>query len=200
MSNQYDPFNDKEQFSSVQTEYVTSVQPTATATNITYPRSDVNNQTPARLAPLNRWGDSICDWPSNLFPSCWCACCCCYGVYIMAQISQKVGYAKFSGVIGAFSIVYIIGIIVSIATGNVNFFTWFPALFAFIFSIILRLQMVKLHNITECGTNNPYCGEFCCAFWCMPCSIAQMARHVYGYSKVFDGDADIDRPSSYSQV
>ena len=33
----------------------------------------------------NRWADSICDWPNNLFPSCYCACCCFQGMYIVAQ-------------------------------------------------------------------------------------------------------------------
>eukprot|EP01038_Epipyxis_sp_PR26KG_P010958 gene10958-14717_t len=194
MSNQqYDQFNEKEQSNgpTVQAAYV-----------VNQPRSDINSGTAvtsSRIAPLNVWGDNICDWPKNLFPSCWCACCCCYGIYIMAQMSQKIGYARFYGIIGAFSIIWFIGIVVSAATGNTGFFTWFPLIFSFIFSIFLRLQMVKAHNITECGTN-PYCGEFCCAFWCMPCSVAQMARHLYGYNKVLDGDGDIDRPSSYDQV
>lgn len=38
-----------------------------------------------RNKPLNSWGDSICDWPNNLYPSCYCTCCCCYGMYIVAQ-------------------------------------------------------------------------------------------------------------------
>ncbi len=33
----------------------------------------------------NRWKDSICDWPNNLFPSCYCVCCCCYGIWLLAQ-------------------------------------------------------------------------------------------------------------------
>jgi hypothetical protein len=37
-----------------------------------------------RPAPY-RWADSICDWPKNIFPSCFCACCLCYGIYIVAQ-------------------------------------------------------------------------------------------------------------------
>ena len=35
--------------------------------------------------PPGRWADNICDWPTNLFPSCWCAYCCCQGMYIVAQ-------------------------------------------------------------------------------------------------------------------
>lgn len=35
--------------------------------------------------PPGRWKDGICDWPSNWFPSCYCVCCCCYGMWIVAQ-------------------------------------------------------------------------------------------------------------------
>ncbi|RYH20941.1 hypothetical protein EON65_21990 [archaeon] len=35
--------------------------------------------------PVGHWADGICDWASNLYPSCYCACCVCYGIYIVAQ-------------------------------------------------------------------------------------------------------------------
>jgi hypothetical protein len=35
--------------------------------------------------PMGQWKDGICDWPKNLFPSCYCACCFFYGFYLMAQ-------------------------------------------------------------------------------------------------------------------
>lgn len=38
-----------------------------------------------RQYPRGRWGDSICDWPLNLFPSCYCVCCFCCGIYLAAQ-------------------------------------------------------------------------------------------------------------------
>jgi hypothetical protein len=38
--------------------------------------------------PPGRWGDSICDWPKNLFPSCYCACCCCYGMWLASQSKE----------------------------------------------------------------------------------------------------------------
>jgi hypothetical protein len=49
-----------------------------------------------RQRPLNGWADSICDWPKNLFPSCWCALCCCYGVYITAQSKCVIFLFSFS--------------------------------------------------------------------------------------------------------
>eukprot|EP01038_Epipyxis_sp_PR26KG_P015308 gene15308-20630_t len=146
--------------------------------------------------PANRWGDSICDWPQNLFPSCWCACCCCYGIYLQAQMYQKINYVRFSTVIGVYIAIWILGFILQIALGG-GYIVWIPMLCSFIFAIVLRIRIVQLYNITECG-NNPYLGEFCCAFWCWYCSIAQMARYLYGYQKVFDGDSDVERPDGYS--
>ncbi len=38
-----------------------------------------------RQKPVGQWGDGICDWPKNLYPSCYCSACCLYGMYIFAQ-------------------------------------------------------------------------------------------------------------------
>lgn len=35
--------------------------------------------------PPGRWRDGICDWPNNLYPSCYCACCCFYGMWLVGQ-------------------------------------------------------------------------------------------------------------------
>ena len=39
------------------------------------------------------------------------------------------------------------------------------------------------------------------ALFCHPCSLAQMARHVYGYDteRYFDGDARLDREDNWVQ-
>lgn len=47
-----------------------------------------------RQYPQGRWGDSICDWPTNLFPSCYCVCCFCCGMYLAAQ-SKSYEYFSF---------------------------------------------------------------------------------------------------------
>jgi hypothetical protein len=67
------------------------VAPAAVAHNAQpYAQPYGNNQHDivARPAP-GRWRDSICDWPSNIFPSCYCACCCCYGMYLVAQSNNS---------------------------------------------------------------------------------------------------------------
>lgn len=38
-----------------------------------------------RQKPVGEWGDNICDWPKNLYPSCYCSSLCLYGMYIFAQ-------------------------------------------------------------------------------------------------------------------
>ncbi len=48
------------------------------------PQGVIANNYPRRPNP-QRWADSICDWPKNLFPSCYCACCFFQGIYIVAQ-------------------------------------------------------------------------------------------------------------------
>lgn len=155
----------------------------------------------ARLPPQNRWADNICDWPKNLWPSCWCACCCMNGCYITSQIAEKVGCAKFNVLISMYIVIYIIAIIVQAVTGQ-NTVVWLPAICASIFAICVRMHIVKKDNITECGTDSccNLFGECCCGFWCNCCSIAQMARHIYGYTKVLDGDGDPWRQDQYTQV
>jgi len=152
--------------------------------------------TVGRVKPVNRWSDGICDWFKNLYPSCYCACCVCYGIYIVAQMSQKTGFAKFSTIIGAYAVIYLVSIIITAATGS-TVIIWLPMIFAFLCQLALRLYVVRKENITECGSS-PLIGEFCCGIWCWYCSVAQMARHLYGYTKTLDGDGDPDRPDGYT--
>eukprot|EP01036_Dinobryon_divergens_P022293 gene22295-30536_t len=140
-----------------------------------------------RNRPLNRWGDSICDWLTNLYPSCY--------------LSQKTGFVSFRAALGAYSIIFFISIIIQLAAGAGGIILWLPILFAFFFHIALRLHIVRQEDIRDCGA--PPCslvGEFCCGFWCWYCSVAQMARHTYGYTKVLDGDGDPDRLDGYTPV
>jgi hypothetical protein len=55
---------------------------TATPSNT---NNAVYSATPRRPRPINQWSDHICDWPSNLYPSAYCACCVCWGMWINAQ-------------------------------------------------------------------------------------------------------------------
>eukprot|EP00602_Paraphysomonas_sp_CaronLab_P005446 CAMPEP_0185022784 /NCGR_PEP_ID=MMETSP1103-20130426/5491_1 /TAXON_ID=36769 /ORGANISM="Paraphysomonas bandaiensis, Strain Caron Lab Isolate" /LENGTH=65 /DNA_ID=CAMNT_0027555019 /DNA_START=549 /DNA_END=746 /DNA_ORIENTATION=+ len=57
----------------------------------------------------------------------------------------------------------------------------------------LRFHVVKKYNIAQYGCFL----EFLIAFFCCPCSISQMARHVYGYREVLDGDSKADARDYY---
>lgn len=49
------------------------------------PQNAPNIHAYSQRPPPGRWVDGICDWPKNLFPSCYCACCCCYGMWLASQ-------------------------------------------------------------------------------------------------------------------
>ena len=116
-------------------------------------------------------------------------------------MAEKTGYQKFQNTLLIYAVVWIVAIIVQLVIG-LSAVVWMPAIFASFFAIGLRLHIVRLHNISECGANpcSNALGEVCCGFWCWYCSVAQMARHLYGYTKVLDGDADIHRPDNYQRV
>jgi hypothetical protein len=49
----------------------------------------------AQRAPPGRWKDGICDWCNNLYPSCYCACCCFYGMWLVGQSKLPKIFAVF---------------------------------------------------------------------------------------------------------
>ena len=85
----YDPAIEKSRLHESAMNPVVSAQPVATysASNGTVPNREHMHHPPmyAIRPAAGRWGDNICDWPKNLFPSCWCTCCCCYGMWISSQ-------------------------------------------------------------------------------------------------------------------
>lgn len=146
--------------------------------------------------PANRWGDEICDWPKNLFPSCWCACCCHYGVCLLGQMAQKTGFGNFNTVVWTYVFLFIFALILQLVFRGSGAILWIPFSYCLIYSIMLRLHIVRLHDIRQGGSF----AECCWGFWCYSCSVSQMARHLYGYRKVLDGDGDPDRPDNYPPV
>ena len=60
-----------------------------------------------------------------------------------------------------------------------------PLLLVWGLSIRLRLHVSGHYNIRANG-----CQEFFTALICPCFSVPQMARHIYGYTKVYDGDSD----------
>jgi len=150
-----------------------------------------NTATVPRPVP-GRWKDSICDWPQNLFPSCYCVCCCWYGCWLLGQskntlnllrctsssitvylyndlVSQRTGFTTFSFVVGMSMVIWLIAFIM-------NFFipaalTWFPIICFWLFALVLRMHFVRQQNIND--NQMGLFGEFCCGLWCGPCSVSQ---------------------------
>lgn len=150
-----------------------------------------------RVKPVGTWGDSICDWPKNLFPSCYCACCACSGMWILSQMAEKLNIASFQTLMITYCVLYLLAFILNAIFPGSGTMVWLPMLFAFLFAIFLRVRLALRDNI---GENGGPCGECCIGFWCFPCSVSQMARHTYGYVKVLDGDGDIFRPDGYAPM
>lgn len=118
-------------------------------------------------------------------------------------MAEKTGYASFRTVLGGYTLMWIIAIIIAFFNTSSSV-VWMPAIFMMLVNIGLRLHIVKTRGITQCGSPATGCGnlmgEACCGFCCGPCAIAQQARFLYGYTRVFDGDARVDRPDQYSAV
>jgi uncharacterized membrane protein YjjP (DUF1212 family) len=129
-------------------------------------------------------------------------------------VAEKTGYMTFRNVLWMTSAMYLFSFILQLIFGS-GLVSYLPLFFALFFSIFFRLYVVRRENIR---TNGEFL-ECCIAFWCLPCSTAQskltclidfalfhykflfctVARHLYGYTKVLDGDSDLDRRDHYVQ-
>lgn len=111
---------------------------------------------------------------------------------LRVAVAQKTGYWNFRSVLFAFAFACFVGFIAQLIVGAAMI-VWIPMFFSFFTALALRLHVVRSEQITEC----PCFGEFLIGCFCWGCSVAQMARHLYGYRQVLDGDADPDRGDIY---
>jgi len=111
-------------------------------------------------------------------------------------VAQKTGYSSFGCSFGTYVTIFCIFSLIALIVGNLAVFIIPPLLFSLFFAMGLRVHIARVYNITECGSCQTI-GEGCTGLFCFYCSIAQMARHVYGYTKVLDGDGDTRRPDNY---
>eukprot|EP01034_Spumella_vulgaris_P022431 gene22431-28556_t len=116
-------------------------------------------------------------------------------MYINAQMSEKTAFASFNRVLSGYALIWFFAILGQLLIGG-GLLVWLPMLYALFYSVSLRLHIVRRYQINEIGV----VGEACTGYWCWYCSVAQMARHVYGYSKVLDGDGDPERADGYGPV
>ena len=146
---------------------------------------------PSAIGPPNKWTDGLCSVLTNIFPSCYCATFCCYGQYILAQMSEKTQFASFKTAMIAFLIIWIASIIWGLSVIPKDVILWTPIICTGLFAASLRVHIAKRDNISDsccCQDRNcNYCGEWCKGFICVGCNICQMARHVCGYINMFDG-------------
>ena len=90
--------------------------------------------------------------------------------HFVILVGQKVGYSSFQCPVWTYVVIWIVGFIVSLATGSALFVVLMPMFFAFFFAIGLRIHLANRDNIQDFGG----CfGEFCCGFWCWYCSVTQ---------------------------
>jgi hypothetical protein len=166
-------------------------------------RDDIPNQSGGGgliyRPPPGQWQDGICDWYKNLYPSCYCSLFACHGIWLIAQIAKKTKFLEkyisgdnlFWTIIGIYAVVQVLLIIITIAGhGHVHHIGWIAWLWVIFLAVPLRLHVVQQQNL-----NGGYgcCAEAAIGCLCSPCSVCQMGRHVYGYTKVLDGDMDVDR-------
>ena len=112
-------------------------------------------------------------------------------MFYAGQISTRIGWIRTIPLLLIYLILFVIAFFVSII-GAAKQQDWgavylLPGLAAVIFFVTLRFKFVEHFSIDE-----NECRTCCTAFWCTPCSLCQMGRHLHGYTKMFDGDGDIE--------
>ena len=133
-------------------------------------------------APTGRWKDGLFDCCSNLWPSCGCLLIFS-GVWLVAQMSQKTNWIPFKNVVNPYFGLYIICFFISLFVGGAVMLI--PTALMWILTIALRIHIAQHYNI-----RGGCFQEFLTGFFCPCFSVPQMARHVYGYTKIYDGDSD----------
>ena len=151
------------------------------------------------------WRDSLCDCGRNLFPSCWCSFCCCHGAWQLGMISERAGSCRLSVVVISYTVFMVLMTIITIAShGTAIGLTavLLPYIFIGLFAAWIRVHVVG-HLGIRAWSSSQTCNnitEGCVGCVCTPCSIAQMARHIYGYNKPFDSDSDPHRADMYDPL
>lgn len=153
--------------------------------------------------PPGQWNDGLCDWYKNLIPTCYCTMFACHGVWMLAQIAKKTkfldkyleGITVFYLIVGVYAALLVVTIGLYAAKHvDSHHIGWVPWLWVIVIAVPLRLHVVR-----QQGLNGGFgiVVEGLLGFFCSPCSICQLGRHVYGYKFIFDGDGHIDKPDRY---
>ena len=184
-----------------------------------YPPADQVSSHHGYTPPTGHWKDGIFDCFKNCWPSFGCVAFggSCIQVFYAGQISTKINYVNLQNVFGMFIIstlvLYFIGVIVIISlTANISdpeekskrlnsamadsyIFYYAPEVFILVFVAFLRYKFVQAFNIQEQIWETVLYSIFCAQ-----CSLCQMGRHIYGYTRLFDGDGRFDGSMEYSSL
>ena len=153
--------------------------------------------------PPGNWLDGLCDWYKNLLPSCFCSTFACHGVWLLAQIALKTkfldkylpGTKVFWLIVGVYCLLVLLGFILYwTESTDAHHIGWVPWLWVIVIGVPIRLHVVNTENL-----NGGYglFAEGAIGLLCSPCSVCQLGRHVFGYTKVFDGDGALYREDKY---
>ena len=157
---------------------------------------EVNN--PLRNHPIGSWGTGLFECHSNLYPSCFCATFVCGGFWLLGQMAQFTGYARFN----LLWFIYCSSLVASIilfATGD-PLFEELALVETFLASLLmgLRLHIVRNRRIAEWSYDfnswQNICIEGCVGACCYTCAVAQQARYLFRYTRMIDGDGKIALP------
>jgi hypothetical protein len=93
-------------------------------------------------------------------------------------VGEKIGHSRFNTIISVYVALGTLAFFIQIFAGS-GIIIWLPLLFSFFYALSLRMYLVKRDNIAT--DTSSLIAEFCCGFWCFPCSIAQ-SKNNYNYN------------------
>ncbi|KAJ0393749.1 hypothetical protein P43SY_005296 [Pythium insidiosum] len=132
------------------------IPPSANAYAYVHPRP----RSPPPPPPLPRtgaWSTGICGWPRNAYN---CLVGCCVPCVTYAQVSERLGS---NGVVPG----------LSYAANSVVFLVACCTGFSCCATCLLRHKMAL-----AIGLQPDVIADVCCACWCQPCVLCQMANHL----------------------
>lgn len=120
-----------------------------------------------RLPAPGEWKDPLFNCFRVLWPSFGCMLCCC-GVWHMAQIGHKTAMCEFRRIMTPFFVLLFVCYGAYGLSGQF-IIAFVPVFFAIILQTLLRIHIVRVHNISRWNVLiEGFIGILCC-----PCSFAQ---------------------------
>jgi Cys-rich protein (TIGR01571 family) len=171
------------------------------------------------VPPTGAFRDGLFNCFSNIWPSCFCVANFYGGgilpAFMAAQISHRIRFLSAKAIAASYIAVLLIFILIGLfvrvsltsnitdaqavaaanseANEDMEWLFYAPSLGFLIFLVVLRLKFVDYFKIQESPLQTVAVG-LCCA----SCSLCQMARHLFGYKRVLDGDGRLDGSMDYS--